>query len=62
MIAKGTMVRITTTNGGDITSRLLEAYRPTYDAVIELSGNRADWVGKNWVCIAAPRIKTIEAV
>jgi hypothetical protein len=38
IIPKGTLVTIKTTNGGEITARLLENHRFTYDAVIE-SGN-----------------------
>ena len=48
MIPKETMVRVRTNNGGEITARLHMAYRPTYDAVINVSGH--------CVVIIAPRI------
>lgn len=34
-IAKGTTVRIRTTNGGDTIVKLLEEYRPTYSVAVE---------------------------
>jgi hypothetical protein len=55
MIAKGTIVRVTTSNGGEITGPLLEKYRPTYDVVVA----HPSW---GYVGIAAYRIKTIEIV
>jgi hypothetical protein len=53
MIKKGTIVRIKTTNGGDIVARLDQNYRRTYDAVIE-SGN-------GYTIILADRITSVEA-
>lgn len=35
MIAKGTTVTLKTTNGGELTARLLLNYRPTYDICLE---------------------------
>ena len=49
---KGTTVQIKTSNGGEIIARLLEDYRPTYDAVIE-SGN-------SYAIILAYRITSIQ--
>jgi hypothetical protein len=54
MIAKETMVRVRTNNGGEITARLLVAYRPTYDAVINVSGH--------CVVIIAPRFTDVGEV
>ena len=41
MIVKGTEVKISTTNGGEIVARLVENHRHTYDAVIEVPGGYA---------------------
>ena len=59
-IAKGTTVRVTTTNGGDITGVLTEDHNLTYDnAVIRVKGyNNSTYV----TAILFYRIKTIEAV
>lgn len=38
MIPKGTMVRVRTSNGGEIVAPLWFNYRPTYDAYIERNG------------------------
>ena len=51
MIPQGTKVLLKTTNGGELVTRLLETYRPTYSAVIE-SGN-------GYAIITAHRIKSI---
>lgn len=53
-IAKGAVVLVRTTNGGEITGRLLENYRATYDALVEF--------GTGFVRILAPRILTIAEV
>jgi hypothetical protein len=50
MIANGTKVRVTTTNGGEVVAILLETYRPTYDVVIDING---------WVRINGFRIKDV---
>jgi hypothetical protein len=54
MITKGTKVRITTNNGGDITAILLENHRFTYDALIDVNGHAFR--------IIQSRIKTINPV
>jgi hypothetical protein len=38
MLSKGTLVKVRTTNGGETIAHLLQNYRPTYDAVIEIYG------------------------
>jgi hypothetical protein len=53
MISKGTLVRVQTTNGGDVIAELLENHRPTYDVVIDLSGP---------VIIPAFRITSVEPI
>jgi hypothetical protein len=55
-IPKGTVVYVTTTNGGDITAPLAETYRATYDIVLNI-GN-----GAIVVRIAAKHIDTVEIV
>jgi hypothetical protein len=37
-IEKGTLVRITTANGGDTVAYLVETYRPTYGVHLERNG------------------------
>jgi hypothetical protein len=54
MITKGTVVRIKTTNGGDITAMLVQNHRLTYDAVIA-SGN-------GYAIIQGWRIESIQPV
>lgn len=51
---KGTIVRIRTTNGGDITAPLVEDHYYTYDAVIQRG------YGPCWTIITQSRIKSIE--
>lgn len=51
---KGTIVRIRTTNGGDITAPLIEDHYRTYDAVIQTG------YGPGWVIIMQFRITSIE--
>ncbi len=51
-IAKGTQVRVRTSNGGDGTFVLAETYRATYDAIVV--------VGRSWDRIPATRITSIE--
>jgi len=58
-IPKGTVVRIKTTNGGDVTAQLLQTYRPTYDAVIA-NGTPEPNKFTPYVIIPAWRIKSIE--
>lgn len=53
-ILKGATVTIKTTNGGELTARLLQNFRPTYDAVVEVAGGYA--------VIPSFRITTVEAV
>jgi hypothetical protein len=54
MITKGTMVTITTSNGGELTARLIQNHYMTYDAVVEVTGGYA--------VIPSFRIKTIVVV
>ena len=54
MIAKGTVVRIRTSNGGEIVASLWQNYRPTYDAVIDLNGHA--------VVIPITRLTSVEKV
>lgn len=51
---KGTVVRVRTTNGGDITAPLLERHYHTYDVVLDL--------GNGWVLIPNYRIVKVEEV
>lgn len=53
-IKVGTMVKITTDNGGEIVARLLQTYRPTYDAIIAVGET-------GYAIIICWRLKTIEA-
>lgn len=55
MIPKGTMVRVTTTNGGDSVATLAEDYRPTFTAFLINEYGMA-------FTIDPYRLKTIEAV
>jgi hypothetical protein len=55
MIPRGALVRVKTTNGGDITARLGANHYPTYDAEID-AGNGRYFVIPCW------RIETIEQV
>jgi hypothetical protein len=54
MITKGTLIHLTTTNGGEITATLDQNHYPTYDAVICVTGGYA--------VIPSHRIKTIRVV
>jgi hypothetical protein len=54
-IAKGTAVRVRTTNGGDSVGRLLQPYRPTYHAVVAWSDRPDDYT-----VITAGRLRSIE--
>lgn len=40
-IAKGTWVRLRTTNGGETIARLAQDYRPTYSICIDVNGSTA---------------------
>lgn len=54
-IMRGSMVKIRTVNGGEVTAKLIETYRPTYDAcIVDAQGH--------WLVIPALRIKSIEVV
>lgn len=55
MIAKGTLVKITTNNGGEIVATLSHNYRPSYDAFIDLPNG-------HWAQISILRLKSIEEV
>ena len=53
-IPKGTLVHIRTTNGGDITSRLLKNYRPSHDVVVAS--------GDHYLIIGRDRVRSIDTV
>ncbi|MCA6108136.1 hypothetical protein [Bradyrhizobium cenepequi] len=53
-IAKGAIVKIKTTNGGETTAKLLFDYRRTYDAVLS--------IGDEPAIIPAYRIKSVETL
>jgi hypothetical protein len=53
-IKKGTLVRVRTTNGGEVVASLLDNYRKTYDVVIDINGA--------CVVICPTRIKSVEPV
>jgi len=54
IVPKGTRVLIKTTNGGELTTTLVEDYRPTYDLVI---GD-----GEHTVLIGRERIKSVDPI
>lgn len=54
-IAKDTLVRLQTTNGGDTIVTLLEDYRPTYSALFAPSSG-------GWFRVAAERIQSITVI
>jgi len=54
-IRKGSVVHLTTTNGGAVTAPLAEHYVTTYGVCIEFPQGHFTW-------ISADRIKTIEEV
>lgn len=52
-IAKGAIVRVCTTNNGELTAQLYERYRPTYDVVLIHDGSA--------IVIPAIRLSSVEA-
>jgi hypothetical protein len=53
MIRKNTMIRVLTTNGGEIVASLLEDYTPSFRVVLAR--------GNSYLIISADRIKRVEA-
>ena len=57
----GTLVRLRTTNGGEIIARLGAPYRPTYHAVFDYVDEGWRKTGEGFI-VGPERIKSVEAI